>query len=138
VDVLVEARVLTRVKRHFIGPRMGFFATTKTTEISRANNRLEVEVSTRSCTTRAAGAGLLQGTDSNNVICGRSGRDRIFGLGGHDRISGGAGNDILNGGPGNDLIETGPGKDVVSCGAGLDSVRVEGADKVAKDCERVT
>lgn len=137
VDVLAEARVLTRVKRHFIGPRIAFFATTKTAEISRANNDLEIEVATKSCGTRTSGAGLIQGTDSDNDICGRSGRDRILGLGGNDRISGGAGNDVLSGGPGNDIITTGPGKDVVSCGAGVDKVKVEGADRLAQDCERV-
>jgi Tol biopolymer transport system component len=137
VDVLVEPRVLTRVKRHLIGPRITFFATTKTAEISRANNGLEIEVSGKSCGTRTAGAGAIRGTDSNNDICGRSGRDRIIGLGGADRIWGGAGNDVLNGGAGNDVIDTGPGNDVVSCGAGVDKVKVDGADKVARDCERV-
>jgi Tol biopolymer transport system component len=137
VDVLVEPRVLTRVKRQFIGPRIAFLATTKTAEISRANNGLEIEVATRSCGTRTGGAGLIRGTDSNNDICGRSGRDRIIGLNGADRIWGGAGNDVLNGGPGNDIIDTGPGDDVVSCGAGVDRVIAEGADKVARDCERV-
>jgi Tol biopolymer transport system component len=137
VDLLVEARVLTRVKRNFIGPRITFFATTKTAEISRVNNGLEIEVSSKSCGTRTAGAGLITGTDSNNDICGRKGRDRILGLNGADRIWGGAGNDVLNGGPGNDIIDTGPGNDVVSCGAGFDKVRVDGADKVARNCERV-
>jgi RTX calcium-binding nonapeptide repeat (4 copies) len=138
VDLLIGPRVLTRVKRHFIGPRIAFVATTRTAETSSANNRLEVEVSTASCTTSTAGSGLIQGTDSDNDICGRTGRDRILGLGGNDRISGGAGNDVLNAGPGNDLIDTGTGNDVVSCGAGFDKVKVQGADKVGRDCERVT
>jgi Tol biopolymer transport system component len=137
VDVVVEARILTRVKRHFIGPRVEFFAATKTAEISTGNNGLEVVVSARSCGTQSAGAGLLKGTDSNNDICGRKGRDRILGLGGNDRIWGGAGNDVLNGGPGNDTIDTGPGTDVVSCGAGVDKVKAEGSDRIARDCERV-
>jgi Tol biopolymer transport system component len=138
VEVLVEARVLTRVKRSFIGPRIEFFASSKTIETSRTNNSLKVEVTTTSCGTAAAGGGTISGTDSDNNICGRKGPDRIFGLGGADRISGGAGNDVLNGGPGNDLIDTGPGNDVVVCGAGFDKVRVQGADRVARDCERVT
>lgn len=137
VEVLVGPRILTRVKRHFIGPRITFFGSTKTTETSRTNNRLELEVSTNSCTTRTAGGGVIQGTDSDNTICGRSGRDVVLGLDGNDWISGGAGNDVLKGGPGNDFISAGPGKDVVSCGAGFDRVRVEGADKVSRDCERV-
>jgi Tol biopolymer transport system component len=137
VDVLVEARVLTRVKRKFVGPRIAFFATARTAETSSANNSLDVEVSTTSCGTRAPGAGLIRGTGSDNDLCGRTGRDRILGLNGADRIWGGAGNDVLNGGPGNDIIDTGLGNDVVSCGAGFDKVKVLGADKVAKDCERI-
>jgi Tol biopolymer transport system component len=137
VEVLVEARLLTRIKRKFVGPRISFFATAKSSETSRTNNTLNVEVESTSCGTRSAGAGLIRGTASDNDICGRSGRDRILGLNGADRIWGGAGNDVLNGGPGNDIIDTGAGNDVVSCGAGFDRVKVVGADKVARDCERV-
>jgi Tol biopolymer transport system component len=128
VDVLVEARVLTRVGRHRIGPRMEFSASTQSGETSTTNNRLLSVVATTQCTTGTPGAGSISGTDGDNNICGRSGRDRIAGLDGDDRIAAGSGNDV---------IDPGSGKDVVSCGAGLDRVAADRADRVSADCERV-
>ena len=138
VELVVEARVLRRVAGHIFGPEISFFVSTGSAEIGDSNNRQTVDVSTRSCTTGTRGAGSIRGTEGDDVICGRSGRDRIAGFEGADRIAAGPGNDLLTGGPGNDVIMTGPGTDAVSCGAGRDRVTVEGADRVARDCERVS
>jgi Tol biopolymer transport system component len=138
VDLLIEARVLTRIGRYHLGPDVLFRAATRTRETSLANNRVVSKVTVSACTTRTSGSGVFRGTESNNTICGQSGSDRIFGLAGDDRIDGGRGNDVLNGGPGKDVIVTGQGRDVVSCGAGRDQAIVDGADRVARDCERVT
>jgi Tol biopolymer transport system component len=137
VDVAVEARVFVRVGKHALGPDIEFSASARSVEAGLGNNRLSRKIATKSCTSITAGQGTIRGTDGNDTICGRIGRDRIAGLQGDDWISGGAGNDVLDGGPGNDVITTGPGNDVVSCGAGFDRVEAEGADRVARDCERV-
>jgi hypothetical protein len=129
IDVLAEARVLSRMAGLFIGPAIPLFASASSAEVSVANNGLAADLLTTSCTTGTQGAGLIRGTDRNNDICGRSGRDRILGLEGDDRIAAGRGDDV---------ISTGPGKDVVSCGRGLDRVTVDGADRVARDCEHVS
>jgi Tol biopolymer transport system component len=128
VDVLGEARVLSRVAGRFIAPPVRLVATTSTAEISVANNAIAAPLLTTSCTTGTRGAGLVRGTERDDDICGRTGRDRILGLEGDDRITGGRGAD---------LIIAGPGKDVVSCGAGHDRVIADRADRVARDCERV-
>jgi Tol biopolymer transport system component len=138
VDLMIEARVLTRIGRYHLGPDVAFRAATATRETSLSNNRVVSKVTVSSCTTRTSGSGVFRGTESNNTICGQSGSDRIFGLAGDDRIDGGPGNDVLNGGPGNDVIVAGRGRDAVSCGAGRDRAAVDGADRVARDCERVT
>jgi Ca2+-binding RTX toxin-like protein len=128
VDVLVEARVLRRIGGFAFGPEIWFLASTPSAETSVSNNRNVSYVSTTSCTTGTPGAGAIQGSKNDDMICGRSGRDRIAGLEGADRIAAGAGNDV---------ITAGPGKDFVSCGAGFDRVTVDRADRVAPDCERI-
>jgi Tol biopolymer transport system component len=137
VDLLIEARVLTRIGRHHLGPDIRFLAATGNRETSLTNNRLATKVTVSACTTRTRGGGSIRGTESNNTICGRRGSDRIAGLAGDDRIDGGPGNDVLNGGPGNDTIVAGAGRDAISCGAGRDHAIADGADRVSKDCERV-
>jgi Tol biopolymer transport system component len=137
VEVVVEARVLRGVGRFVIGPEIEFLASVAGAETSASNNRHVGEVSMTSCTTGTRGAGSVKGTDDPNTICGRRGRDRILGEHGGDWIRAGAGNDVVNGGPDNDVIVAGPGRDLVSCGAGHDRVTVDGADQVARDCERV-
>jgi Tol biopolymer transport system component len=129
IDVLVEARVLVRVGHHRIGPRIEFLGSTRSGEASRGNNNLVSDVATGACTTTTPGAGRIKGTDSDEDICGRKGRDVIFGLAGNDRILGGSGNDVIN---------AGPGKDEVFCGAGSDRVIAGPRDRVAADCERVS
>ena len=129
IDVLVEARVLGRVGRHRIGPRIEFSASTRTGETSRGNNSLVSDVATGACTTTTPGAGPIRGTDGDNDICGRKGRDQIAGLAGNDRILAGNGNDVIN---------AGAGKDAVFCGAGFDRVIAGRGDRVAPDCERVS
>jgi hypothetical protein len=138
VELLIEARVMTRIGRYNLGPDIRFLAAAGNRETSLANNRLVSKVTVSSCTTRTPGAGSIRGTDSDNKICGRRGNDRISGLAGDDQIEGGAGNDILIGGAGHDVIVAGPGRDAVSCGAGRDRATVDGADRVGRDCERVT
>lgn len=129
IDVLGEARVLSRVAGRFIGPPVPLFASASSAESSVTNNVVAAPLLTTSCTTGIQGAGLIRGTEHDNDICGRIGRDRILGLEGDDRIAAGRGDDVIDGGP---------GKDVVSCGAGLDRVVADRADRVARDCERVT
>jgi Tol biopolymer transport system component len=127
IDVLGEARVLSRLMGRFVAPPVRLFASTSGAEISVANNGIAAPLLTASCTTGTQGAGLIRGTEHDDDICGRIGRDRILGLEGGDRIAAGRGDDV---------ITAGPGKDVVSCGAGLDRVTADHADRVAGDCER--
>jgi len=136
--VLAEPRVLSRVSGRFVGPPIRFRASARDREFSLANNRLETELLTTSCTTGLRGSGLIEGTDRDNDICGRVGRDRILGLDGDDRINAGSGNDVVRGDAGNDIIVPGPGRDAVRCGAGRDRVFTDRADRIARDCERVT
>jgi Tol biopolymer transport system component len=138
VDVLAEPRVLSRVSGRFVGPPIRFRASASDRELSLANNQLETELLTTSCSTGLRGSGVIQGTDRDNDICGRVGRDRILGLDGDDRIYAGSGNDVVKGDAGNDVITPGPGRDAVWCGGGRDRVVADRADRVARDCERVT
>jgi Tol biopolymer transport system component len=128
IDLLADARVLSRMSGRFVGPPIRLLASASSEELSVANNGLTTDLLITSCTTGIQGGGLIQGTDRDNDICGRRGRDRILGLEGDDRIAAGNGDDV---------ISAGPGKDVVSCGAGRDRVTAGGADRVARDCERV-
>jgi Tol biopolymer transport system component len=137
VEVVVEARVLRGVGRFVLGPEIEFLASVAGAETSGSNNRHAGDVVMTSCTAGTRGAGSIRGTDDPDTICGRSGRDRILGEHGGDWIRAGAGNDVVNGGSGNDVIVAGPGRDVVSCGPGHDRVTLDGADQVARNCERV-
>jgi Tol biopolymer transport system component len=57
------------------------------------------------------GAGDIQGTPGDDVICGSPGNDRILALGGNDVIYADAGNDQVIGGPGRDIVFGGHGSD---------------------------
>jgi hypothetical protein len=80
-----------------------------------------------------------------------------LGTRGHDRLSGSmlgdtirtfAGDDVIGAGPGADDVDAGPGndsirtidraRDNVRCGPGRDSVVADRADRIARDCERVS
>ncbi|HEV3363762.1 MAG TPA: hypothetical protein VG795_06415 [Acidimicrobiia bacterium] len=72
----------------------------------------------RICT--ITGAGRIQGTPGDDVICGSPSNDQIVGLGGNDVISGFGGNDLITGGEGNDTIFGGFGNDSITGGEGSD------------------
>lgn len=82
-------------------------------------------------------AGVIYGTDSNDVlygtegddvICGLHGDDVLYGFGGNDLLIGGTGNDFLDGGQGNDTLDSGDGDDFVFGGPGDDAVPASGGD----------
>lgn len=62
----------------------------------------------------------LRGTARADSIYGRAGNDKLFGRGGNDRLF------------------PGPGRDRVDCGPGRDRVFADRADRVARNCEKVT
>jgi Tol biopolymer transport system component len=66
------------------------------------------------------GAGSIQGTPGDDIICGSEGGDQIFGNGGNDRILGLGGNDQIFGSYGNDRIFGGAGGDAIYGVGGLD------------------
>lgn len=85
------------------------------------------------------GAGDIQGTEGDDIICGSpgvdringgGGNDRILGLGGDDQILGGGGNDQLFGGVGNDAVIGGAGTDFSSGGPGNDRILAEDGEVV--------
>jgi Ca2+-binding RTX toxin-like protein len=103
------------------------------------------------------GADCLAGRGGNDRLSGGSGGDRIYGESGGDRLTGGSGNDRLSGGSGDDRVSAGSGRDevqggpgsdtilarggsrdTVRCGSGRDRVSADRADKIARDCERVS
>ena len=85
------------------------------------------------------GAGDIQGTEGNDIICGSEGVDRvnalgghdiIYGFGGNDQFIGGDGHDRIFGGIGNDSFIAGPGSDFTSGGPGLDRFLSDGIDLI--------
>jgi Tol biopolymer transport system component len=112
---------------------------------------------TRSCRVLGThGDNSLRGTNRTDALYGRGGNDRLYafrrpdflqgGLGrdvlfaglGDDRLYGGPGRDRLNGGDGWDALYSRDGsRDVVVCGSGRDTVRADGEDVIARDCELV-
>jgi hypothetical protein len=96
---------------------------------------------------------VFGGTDADTLL-GGAGRDILRGNNGPDRIVGGRGKDELSGNgafdipqspgptdtPGDeDWIDARDGeRDAVSCWASVDTVKVDGRDRVADGCERVT
>lgn len=110
-----------------------------------------------------AASNVLVGLGGDDVLRGLGGRDCLFGGAGDDRLLGGAGDDVLSGGPGADTLVDGNGRDTfiggggddaidardatpagarvpdsVQCGSGYDRVLADPADRVGRDCERVT
>jgi len=78
-------------------------------------------------------------------VAGGTGDDRLYGGRGDDVLYGGPGNDVLDGRGGRDFLYGDAGEDTLyagygtgdelSCGDGVDSVRSDGFDTVAPDCE---
>jgi peptidoglycan/xylan/chitin deacetylase (PgdA/CDA1 family) len=99
---------------------------------------------------KAGGPGpdRLAGTAQGDTLRGLGGADTLNGKGGGDRLLGGSGADKLTGGPGPDqllgdagndrLLAKDGAADAVNCGGGSgDVARVDAADAVAANCERV-
>jgi Ca2+-binding RTX toxin-like protein len=62
------------------------------------------------------GAGIITGTEGDDLILGGSSMDVIDGLGGDDCIVGGGGDDQITGGGGTDVCVGGPGTDTfITC-----------------------
>jgi Ca2+-binding RTX toxin-like protein len=61
------------------------------------------------------------GTDRNDVLTGKIGRDKLSGGAGNDKLSGNSGNDYLHGGSGNDKLTGGQGADDLWGGSGADT-----------------
>ena len=95
-------------------------------------------------------AGLLRGTDGDDVMVGTDGADQIVGfagddvlcgLGGDDLLQGNGDADVLYGGPGDDVLAGGNGGDTIYGGEGTDEARGgrgnDACDAEAEDsCER--
>lgn len=81
--------------------------------------------------TPTAGADLLYGYATNDVLDGLGGNDTLYGRAGNDSLSGGADNDSLFGEAGLDVLDGGAGNDSLTGGAGSDTYlfgRGSGAD----------
>jgi Ca2+-binding RTX toxin-like protein len=61
------------------------------------------------------------GTDRNDVLTGKIGRDKLSGGAGADKLSGNGGNDYLYGGSGSDKLTGGQGADDLWGGSGADT-----------------
>jgi hypothetical protein len=159
-------RVITEGPHGFQPHLVVFSADAAEAESDERNNRVERSLDLRYCSVFEPGGGELRGTSYSDRICGRSGHDRIHGADGGDWLEGGDGHDGVNGGGGQDVlfgdeghdrlvgdagrdrVFAGPGHDVVrardgardriSCGRGHDRVVADPADRVARDCERVS
>ena len=81
---------------------------------------------------------LRNTTSTPSTLSGGDGNDSLEGGSASDTLRGNQGIDTLSAGGGNDLIDVrGDRGDIVSCGSGVDTVRADGADLVATDCETV-
>ncbi|MCX7646159.1 MAG: cadherin-like domain-containing protein [Rhodobacteraceae bacterium] len=81
-----------------------------------------------------AGRDAIRGGAGDDNLAGLGGRDIIHGDEGDDNIAGGPGNDTLSGGAGDDVIAGGAGDDWISGGAGADRLHGEdGADVIYGD-----
>jgi Ca2+-binding RTX toxin-like protein len=85
------------------------------------------------------GADSLKNTTSTpSTMSGGDGNDSLEGGSANDTLRGNQGVDSLSGAAGDDLIDVrGDRSDIVTCGTGNDTVRADGADLVASDCETV-
>lgn len=67
-------------------------------------------------TNLVTGAGIISGTDGNDLIIGSAAADAIDGRGGDDCIVSGGGDDNITGADGNDICLGGPGSDtLITC-----------------------
>lgn len=81
---------------------------------------------------------LKNTTPTPSTLSGGDGNDSLEGGSGNDTLRGNQGVDSLSGGPGDDFVDSrGDRSDIVSCGIGDDTVRADGTDLVASDCETV-
>jgi Ca2+-binding RTX toxin-like protein len=77
-------------------------------------------------------------TSTSSTLSGGDGNDSLEGGSGGDVLRGNKGVDTHAGGAGDDFIDSrGDKPDVVICGTGDDTVRADGEDSVAADCEAV-
>jgi Ca2+-binding RTX toxin-like protein len=72
-------------------------------------------------------AGVINGTNGDDVIVGTVGNDIINGLAGNDTICGGGGNDTITAGLGNDTLFGEAGNDTFIWNPGDGSDRIEGS-----------
>ena len=119
-------------------------------------DRTRPSCNTGSVTVAGSCANLHAGSSLGERLLGTRRGDRLIALGGADRIRDGRGRDCVRAGQGSDRIRGGPGRDRfvgqrgddtidaqnggrdrVSCGAGDDVARVDEADRVTSNCERV-
>src|SRR5829696_1374215 len=81
---------------------------------------------------------LTNSTSTPSTLSGGDGNDSLEGGSGRDTLRGNQGIDTLSGGAGDDFVDVrGDRGDIVNCGAGDDTVRADGADLIASDCETV-
>lgn len=81
---------------------------------------------------------LTNNTSTPSTLSGGDGNDSLEGGFANDTLRGNQGVDSLSGRAGDDLIDVrGDRSDIVTCGTGDDTVRADGADLVASDCETV-
>jgi Ca2+-binding RTX toxin-like protein len=84
------------------------------------------------------GDSLTNTTSTPSTISGGDGNDSLEGGSGNDTLRGNKGVDSLSAGGGDDFVDVrGDRGDVVTCGIGDDTVRADGSDLVASDCETV-
>ena len=81
---------------------------------------------------------LTNNTSTPSTLSGGDGNDSLEGGFANDTLRGNQGVDSLSGRAGDDFIDVrGDRSDIVTCGTGNDTVRADGADLVASDCEMV-
>ena len=78
-----------------------------------------------------AGADLIRGVSTGDVIASGDGNDTISGLGGNDTLLAEAGDDYVSGGDGSDQLNGGLGNDTLNGGAGADTLDGGGGVNVA-------
>lgn len=78
------------------------------------------------------GAGVITGTDADDVIVGSTRSDTVLAGGGNDVVCGLAGDDLLDGGEGDDLLDGGPHADTLVGGNGTDDLNGDSGDDTAR------
>jgi Ca2+-binding RTX toxin-like protein len=74
----------------------------------------------------------IVGTQGDDIINSKGGRDIMHGRRGNDTLSGGAKGDFLFGGAGDDTLNGGPGNDKLYGGKGVDTLNGGDGDDVLK------